>query len=304
MPSRAFVGRWAASMLVLFLCFAARGEDVRPGATKASPVEKRTAARGPSLDERFLFQPAKFPAGPWDQRSATCQDIEFESADGTKLHAWLEQAAEPVGVVLYCHGNAGNLSLYGRWMELLAKKHKLTVMVFDYRGYGKSEGRPTAEGVVADAGAARAELARRTNTRAEDIIVWGRSLGGAVAVQLATQRSPRGLILESTFTSFREIAGVHQPTLAWLVPKTRLNSIEAITKVKCPLLQSHGTIDSVIPYAMGRRLHAAAGEPKTFIALEGRNHNDLGSETFDQELDRFCRSLKQPEPRSAEPPAR
>lgn len=255
--------------------------------TKAPP-------RKPSLDERFLFQPAKYPAGPWDQKPACCEEVSFESPDGTPLNAWMVRADNPAAVVLYCHGNSGNLSLYGRWMERVREKHRLTLMVFDYRGYGKSEGEATVDGVLADAAAARTKLATLAGCPEEKILLWGRSLGGAVAIQLAAAKPPAGLILESTFSSFREVADLHQPALSWLVPRDRLNSVEAIGGVKCPLLQAHGTADRLIPLAMGEKLHEAAGSStKRLLVKEGGDHNNGTPETFPAELDAFCAALKE-----------
>lgn len=256
--------------------------------------DAKAPPRKPSLDERFLFQPRRFPDGPWDQKPACCEDISFESTDGTTLNAWLVRAEQPAAVVLYCHGNSGNVSLYGRWMERVREKHRLTLMVFDYRGYGRSEGEPTVDGVLADAAAARTKLATLVGCPEEKLVLWGRSLGGAVVIQLAAAKPPAGLILESTFSSFREVADLHQPALSWLVPRDRLNSIETIGGVKCPLLQTHGTADSLIPLAMGERLHAAAGSSaKRLLVREGGEHNNGSPETFGAELDAFCAALKE-----------
>lgn len=254
----------------------------------------KTPPRKPSLDERFLFRPARFPDGPWDQKPACCEDVSFEAPDGTPLHAWLVRADKPAAVVLYCHGNSGNLSLYGRWMERVREKHRLTLMVFDYRGYGKSDGEATVDGVLADAAAARTKLATLAGCPEGKLLLWGRSLGGAVAIQLAAAKPPTGLILESTFSSFRELADLHQPALSWLVPRDRLNSVEAIGGVKCPLLQSHGTADRLIPLAMGEKLHAAAGSSaKRLLVKEGGDHNNGTPETFPAELDAFCAALNE-----------
>lgn len=288
-------------LVVLATIWAAEVRADGPGAMKLPGLSSSSARKGaeapprkPSLDERFLFQPARYPAGPWDQKPDCCEEIRFESSDGTPLNAWMVRADDPAAVVLYCHGNSGNISLYGRWMERVRERHRLTLMVFDYRGYGKSEGEATVEGVLADAAAARTKLATLAGCPEEKLLLWGRSLGGAVAIQLAAAKPPAGLILESTFPSFREVADLHQPALSWLVPRDRLNSVEAIGDVKCPLLQAHGTADRLIPLAMGKKLHEAAGSStKRLLVKEGGDHNNGTPETFPGELDAFCAALKE-----------
>jgi fermentation-respiration switch protein FrsA (DUF1100 family) len=266
------------------------GGDLRADEPRSTPPKVPAAAKAPTLDEPILFQPAKHPRGRWDDRPESCRDIWFESADKTRLHGWYSAAEDPVETVLYCHGNAGNVSLYGRWMEYMRKERRLSILVFDYRGYGRSEGMPTIEGAVADALAARAELARLSGVKSDRIILWGRSLGGAIAVEAAAAEPPRGLVLESTFSSFRDVADVHRPSLSWLVPEDRLNSVLTIGKVRCPLLQAHGTVDRVVPYDLGKKLHEAASEPKTLLTFQGYGHHDIPA-VFEQRLDLFLKSL-------------
>ena len=147
-------------------------------------------------------------------------------------------------------------------------------MGFDYRGYGRSEGTPSEAGVLADARAARTWLARRAGIGENQIVLMGRSLGGAVAVDLAADGA-RGLVLESTFTSMPEVGHAAMP---WLpvrtLMQTQFNSLAKISNYHGPLLQSHGTADRLIPYAMGRQLFEGANEPKQFIAIAGGDHND------------------------------
>ena len=254
------------------------------------PPESATDRPPQTLDELLLFRPAKFPRGRWDERPQTCREVWFESADKTRIHGWYCEADQPAETILYCHGNSGNVTLYGPWMEMMRKERRLSILVFDYRGYGRSEGTPTIEGVLADARAARTELARLANRKPEQLIVWGRSLGGAVAVQIAAEAAPRALVLESTFSSFRDVAQVHQPRLAWLVPDERLNSVLAIRQVRCPILQSHGTADQVVPYDLGRKLHDAAPEPKTLLTFEGYDHFRQ-PDIFENHLDDFVKTL-------------
>jgi fermentation-respiration switch protein FrsA (DUF1100 family) len=149
-----------------------------------------------------------------------------------------------------------------------------SVLVFDYRGYGKSEGSPNEKGVLLDARAARAWLAKRTGVAEREIVLWGESLGGGVAVDLAARDGARGLILESTFTSLPDVAAVHFRFLpVRLLMRSRLDSLNLIGQYKGPLLLSHGTADEIIPYALGQQLFAAANEPKESVSFPGGFHN-------------------------------
>ncbi len=298
--------RPSLGLLVLFVAAIAAGQEPAPPASAPpAPVElpadvsaAPSGKRVPSIDELILFQPARYPRGYYDQRPPKCQEVWFSSGDKTRLHAWYAAAEKPVGVVLYCHGNGGNVSLYGRWMDYLRTQQQLSVLVFDYRGYGRSEGLATIDGAIADSQAARRELARLAGVKSSEIVLWGRSLGGAMAIQLAAEEAPSGLILESTFSSFRDVADVHRPTISWLVPEDRLDSVTAIRKVRCPLLQWHGTADLLVPYALGKKVYDAAAEPKTFLTFEGGGHGGAPPE-FEERMRKFVRGLPQAVPGSA-----
>lgn len=257
--------------------------------TSFQAAKSRHAMR--KLDELILFQPAKYPAGDWSPRGLNFRDVELESADGTKLHAWFCPAENPRASVLYLHGNAGHLANRADFLKVLQQDLRVDVLIVDYRGYGKSEGKSTIDGAIADVRAASRELASRTGLKEDELIVWGRSLGGALAVQLAAQTQPRGVILHSSFSSLKETAAEHFPKLAWMVGKKRLNSAEKIAQYKGAVLQCHGTNDRVISFASGKRLHEAANEPKEFLTLEGQGHNDRVSTDFLRATDAFISRL-------------
>jgi fermentation-respiration switch protein FrsA (DUF1100 family) len=165
-------------------------------------------------------------------------------------------------------------------------------MIFDYRGYGRSEGAPDEEGILLDARAARRWLAARANTTEEQIVVMGRSLGGAVAVDLAARDGARGLILESTFTSLPDVAVDHYPFVpAGLVMRNRFDSLSTIARYHGPIVQSHGTADRTVPFHLGRQLFEAANEPKLFFEIEGGDHNDPQPRAWYDALSRFVESL-------------
>ena len=244
-----------------------------------------------TLDELLLFQPTKFPKGDWQPAGLKFEDVWLTSADGTKIHGWYCSAESPKAVVLYCHGNGGNLAGRASTLQFLQEEMKVSVLIFDYRGYGRSEGKATVAGAIADAKTARTELAKLAQTKESEIVLMGRSRGGAIAIQLAADVPPRGLIVESSFSSLREVASEHFPKLAWLVPKNKLDSKQAITEVRCPLLQCHGDADRVISFECGQKLFAAAKNPKHFVALPGVGHNDRPTRKYYVTMADFLRAL-------------
>ena len=165
-------------------------------------------------------------------------------------------------------------------------------MIFDYRGYGRSEGVPTIKGALLDIRAARLYLAELTKIAPEEIVLWGRSLGGALAIDVAASDGTRGLIVESTFSSLRDVALIHYPraVVDWFIGD-ELNSVESIREFHGPLLQSHGTADRLVPLSLARRMFEAANEPKEFIAVPGGDHNDGGSESYLQAVEAFLAQL-------------
>jgi hypothetical protein len=244
------------------------------------------------FEESLIFLPSKFPAGDWAPVGLEFEDAWFKSADGVRLHGWYCPHPSPRAFVLFAHGNAGNLSHRAPVLRLLRNALRASVMIFDYRGYGRSEGRPNETGVCRDAIAARDWLARREGTSAEKIVLMGRSIGGAVIVDLAAREGARALVLESTFTTLPDVAAVHYP---WApvrrLLRTRFNSLEKIPRFAGPLLQSHGDADEVVPYELGRRLFEAAVGPKQFVTIPGGDHNGPPDARYLAALDSFLESL-------------
>ena len=243
------------------------------------------------IERAMIYQPAPFPDSP-GRNSQPFEDAWFHAKDGTKLHGWYREHPQPRGVALFCHGNVGNIASRAESLLILNRRHKLSVMMFDYRGYGKSKGSPSEQGILQDARAARAWLAKRTRVAESDIIIMGRSLGGAVAVDLAANDSARGLVLASTFPSLPEVAAHHVP---WALPSLnmtqRLNSVKKIPRYHGRLLQSHGDADELIPIQMGRKLFKAASGPKRFVVIRNGGHNDPQSIEYRQALDEFIDTL-------------
>jgi fermentation-respiration switch protein FrsA (DUF1100 family) len=226
------------------------------------------------MEQSIIYHPTDDTIGDWRAEELGFEDAWFASGDATRLHGWYASHPRPRAVVLFCHGNAGNVSHRTEALRMLRDRVGVSALVFDYRGYGRSEGEPDEPGILADARAARAWLARRAGIPEHQIVLMGRSLGGAVAVDLAADGA-RGLVLESTFSSIRDVGAAHYPWLpVRMLMRTRLASVDKIAQYHGPLLQSHGDADRVIPYRLGRRLFDAANEPKRFITIPDADHND------------------------------
>ncbi|MDP1563440.1 MAG: alpha/beta hydrolase [Pirellulaceae bacterium] len=270
----------AAAVLLMFDVVGCRGQ------VPAKP-DSVTVTKAQSLDERLLFFPSKFPEGDWEPKDLKYEDVYFQAEDGTKLHAWYCPAENPRAVVLVAHGNAGHVASRASWLRYLQQKANVSVLMFDYRGYGRSEGTPTVEGVIQDATAARAKLCELANIKDSEMLLMGESLGGAIVVQLATKSAPRGLIVQSTFSSLRDVADAHYPQLSWLVPPKKLDTAGSIANYQGPLLQSHGTADQTIPFSLGEKIFKNANEPKELVSIERAGHNDWMTDAYLKKLDQF-----------------
>lgn len=201
----------------------------------------------------------------------------IEAADGTRLHAWWVPAEAPRrGAALYLHGNAGHLAIRAPAARRLAGLG-LDVLLLDYRGYGMSEGSPSEEGLYADAEAAWRHLVEARGVEPGRLVVYGGSLGGAVAVELATRVPVAGLVLAAPLAGTLHIAKEQYPFLAPLLAWDReaYDAVAAIRRVEAPVLVVHGTEDRVVPLELGRAVHDAAGGPARWHAATGRGHNDL-----------------------------
>jgi len=227
------------------------------------------------LAEWVIFQPSRgqdlLPA----QLGLEAESLFLEAEDGVRLHAFYlpsrRETTAPRGL-LFLHGNAGNASHRLPNAAALAGLG-VDVLLLDYRGYGLSEGRPSEAGVYADARAGLAHLAEIRGIPPGRTVVFGRSLGGAVAVELCQERPLAGLVLESTFTSVDDMARRMVGPLARFV-RGGFSSVERIERVRAPLLFFHGDRDEIVPIELGRALFAAAPEPKRFEVIAGAGHND------------------------------
>jgi fermentation-respiration switch protein FrsA (DUF1100 family) len=251
-------------------------------------------------ERSVVYQPTPVAHGDWRQPEARgFEDVEIKSRGGVKLHGWYIDPPGRRAVVLFMHGNGGNVAMWSEPVRQLALQHRVAVLLFDYRGYGKSEGEPTEQGVTDDADAARSWLAKRAQVAEESIILMGQSLGGGVAIATANYRKkPRGLVLVSTFTSMPDVAAHHMAWLpAHLVMSQRFPSEKRIKSYDGPLLVCHGDHDRIIPFEQGQALYAAAAsENKRFVRFVGRDHLDPLPREFHQAFHEFLATLPPEEP--------
>lgn len=243
-----------------------------------------------SLQRKMIFFPTSDLAYTPADLGLAYEDVRLQTSDGVTIHGWMVPCDASDVTLLFLHGNAGNI---GDRVENVRRLHEIGLQVFilDYRGYGLSEGSPSEQGLYKDAQAAYAYLLSRDDVNKERIAIFGRSLGGAVAVDLASRVPCRRLILESTFTSAADMAGHILPILpiGRLVTE-RFDSASKIDKVRAPLLQFHGTQDEIVPYQLGRKLHALAPDPKEFVPIPGATHNDtyfVGGRTYFEKIRSF-----------------
>ncbi|WP_454198981.1 alpha/beta hydrolase [Nocardia sp. Marseille-Q1738] len=201
-------------------------------------------------------------------------DLSVTTLDGEVLHAWWIPARESAGHILFAHGNAGNIGDRVPIFALLTEAG-FDVLAFDYRGYGRSTGRPTEHGTYLDARAAREALLAQPGVDPDRVLYLGKSLGGGVVLELAQYHPPAGLMLMSTFTGLRDAARSVYPFLpAPLVPNAYPNE-RRIRELRAPVLIMHGDQDELLPPRHAERLYAAAREPKRLVVFPGAGHNDL-----------------------------
>lgn len=260
------------------------------------------------FEDNLIYFPAKYPEGLWEIENLRAgegeiipgtEDCHFTASDGVPLHGWYCEPYEKRGgalvsvpapaVLLWFHGNAGNVT---HRHEMIRTLMRLPVRVFiiDYRGYGKSGGNPSEEGLYRDGYAAWEYLVLRRGISADRVILFGKSLGSAVAIDLATKVQPAGLIVQSGFTSIPDMAAAILPLIPRFLVRTKMESIRKIGDVRCPKLFIHSPADEIVPYELGWRLFSAASPPKQFHEVAGAPHNEtlqVGGAAYLDTLRRF-----------------
>jgi uncharacterized protein len=249
------------------------------------------------LDQFFVYHPDSWKDQDWKARSGLpLEEVWFQSGDGTKLFGWYVESVATSAVVLWCHGNAGNII---NRLENLRELYRigLSVFIFDYRGYGRSQGSPSEEGLYQDALGAHDYLTRTRMIPSDRIVLFGRSLGAAVAGELAVQKPAAGLILESSFPSIAAVAKFHYGGLPlhWLLG-AEFTLIDRLPHLSLPKLIIHGDQDDIIPLELGRQVFEAAKPPKFFYAIAGADHNNtyqVGGAAYFRRLEEFIQSVLQ-----------
>jgi pimeloyl-ACP methyl ester carboxylesterase len=227
------------------------------------------------LFERRLVYPAEL----WDSQvqfgeGSSLQEVYFPAADGVKLHALYSQRSRPRVVILYLHGNGGNIGHRAGLLRFLSSQYDASVLGVSYRGYGKSDGQPTENGLSLDAEAALKYLLEKERVDVHRVLIVSRSMGAAVGIKLAIDRSVPAICIESTFTSLPDVAARQYPWFpVRLLMKNQFPSLNRISQYRGRLLQSHGSQDELVPLAMGQELYAAATCSKEFRIIPNGTHN-------------------------------
>jgi len=241
------------------------------------------------LVDNLVFQPSPGIDIEPEALGIDAESLFLTGEDGVRIHAFFLPAPGARRALLFLHGNAGNASHRLPNAALLARLDT-HVLLIDYRGYGLSQGTPSEEGLYADARAGLAHLSHARGIPVERTFVFGRSLGGAVAVKLASEQTLAGVVLESTFSSLSDVARLLVGPLAGPLVGDRFDSRGRIGEARSPFLFFHGDRDRTVPLALGRRLFEASPEPKRFEILEGAGHNDtlqLGGRAYLERIRRF-----------------
>ncbi len=227
------------------------------------------------FQEKLIFYSSTLPQSYEYPFEGSFAELFLRAEDGAVLNGLHFKAANPKGIILYCHGNAGELDSWGHWGQDLANRYSYDVVVWDYRGYGKSTGK-RRQNLMLDDGFLFYEYCK-TLFSEELITVYGRSLGGFFATHITKANSPKQLVLESTPTSLLEVANESYPFLPakWLL-KFRFQNVQNMTVIQTPTYIIHGTEDGLIPFEHGQRLFGLSkAAKKEFYAIEGGDHNDL-----------------------------
>lgn len=221
------------------------------------------------FQSRLIYFPGRPPSGSPADLGLDFEDLRLPVGDDDLVHAWYVPHDNPRGTAIFAHGNAGSLE---HRLSIIAAMRtlRLNVLAFDYRGFGHSTGSPSEAATYEDMEAAWRWVTEQKNETPARIVIWGRSLGGGVAVELAKRKRPAALVVESTFSSLVDTASHHYPWVpVRLLLRHRYDSIAKIDEVTIPKLFAHAPDDEVIPHALGRKLYEAAPEPKTWAKMGG-----------------------------------
>ncbi|MBA7689567.1 hypothetical protein ES703_98075 [subsurface metagenome] len=225
------------------------------------------------MQPTFLYKPVRDVLYTPEELDLDYEDVTFITSDGLKLSAWYIPAQNAKTTVLFCHGNGGNIM---HRLDTINIFYELGIncFIFDYRGYGQSQGIPTEQGTYLDARTAYDWLTNNKKISTDDIIVFGRSLGATIAANLAGNVNPEALVIESAFTSYIDIGKKFYPYMPvkWF-SRYGYQTIDYIKNVNCPVMVVHSGDDDLVPFEFGQELYRAANDPKKFVEIYG-GHND------------------------------
>ena len=254
------------------------------------------------MQPKFLYGPVREVSSTPAELGLDFEDVVFKSADGLDLSGWYIPAKNPRLTLLFCHGNGGNMA---HRLDSIKIFHNLGLncFIFDYRGYGDSRGKPSEEGTYMDAMAAYKWLTEEKKIPAEDIIIFGRSLGGSIAAQLASRVEAGALVVVSAFTSYVDIGKEYYPYMPvrWFA-RFGYRTIDYIKEVHCSVMLIYSRNDEIVPYKFGLELYEAANEPKEFIEIFG-SHNDCflaSGEIYTEVWEKWLKFLIENRSRSVE----
>jgi fermentation-respiration switch protein FrsA (DUF1100 family) len=247
------------------------------------------------MQPKFLYGPVREVAYTPSELELDFEDITFKSSDGLRLSGWYIPVEGSELAVLFCHGNGGNIA---HRLDSINIFHNLGLncFIFDYRGYGSSEGKPNEQGTYLDAGAAYQWLREEKKISPDNIIIFGRSLGGSIAAQLAGKVKARALVIEGAFTSFADIGQKFYPYMPvrWFA-RFNYRTIDYIKKVNCPVMLIYSRNDDIVPFEFGPELYEAANEPKELVEIFG-SHNDaflVSGEIYQKAWAKWLKFLKE-----------
>lgn len=228
------------------------------------------------LERSLVYHPPTPLPNYQEAKDLGGEEVWFEAEDGTKLHGWFYAHPNPQYAMLYAHGNGEDSERNAQFMAHLRDKLQASVFIFDYRGYGLSEGKPHEEGVIQDGLAAQRWLAERMNVATKQIVLYGRSLGGGVMVALAEQLGAKALIVQGSFANMTDVGADRYFWLpVRLLMQNRFPSEQRIKNYNGPFLQFHGTADSIVPMRLAKPLfEASPSQYKRFVEVPGGTHND------------------------------
>jgi len=248
------------------------------------------------FQSHYVYYPERVLSANPSSIGLNFESVSFQTTDGVELSGWFVPSNNARGVILFCHGNAGNIS---HRMESIQIFHrlKLNTFIFDYRGYGQSGGKPSESGTYKDAEAAWRYLVEERQVNPKNIIVFGRSLGGAIAAWLGQAQTPGALILESTFTSVPDIAAKLYPYLpVKLLSRFKYDTADYLDGVNCPVLIVHSQDDEIMPFSHGQRLFEIARGPNRFLEISG-SHNEgfiTSGKGYEEGLNSFISDYVEP----------